>query len=176
MRPLLTIACILVALSALAPRAGAAFWKSSEYYCQVYLPDGSYVLPWYPLVPANEGGVLAGARRQDFQAMVYLGVVDEKNQPHFSLDEKSLEQLEKPFFGPGLGFVHTTQKVTLRGIDGYRLTGRHRFNGRSYAMVVDMYYAHEMVYEVAGLTTAYDNALQDNDVLAFMRSFYILDK
>ena len=175
-RGLLAMVCLLTGFSGFAPQSRAAVFKSSEYYCQVTLPDGSYVAPWFTMVPANESGVLTGARRRDFEAYCYLAVVDEKDQPHFVLDEKSIEQLDKSFFGRGLGFLNTTQKINLRGVNGYRLIGRHRFNGRNYAMVVDLYYEHGLVYEVAGLTTLYDNALQDIDVLGFMRSFAILNQ
>jgi hypothetical protein len=173
-RCLLTLVCLLVGLAGLTPEVRAAFWQSSEYYCQVNLPDGSYVQPWYTMVPANEGGVLTGAHRQDFATIVYLGVVDEKSKPHFVLDEKSLDELDKSFFGRGLGFLNATQKISLGGLNGYRLTGRHRFNGRNYAMVVDMFFDHGLVYQVAGLSTSYDNPLQDEDVRGFMKSFRIL--
>jgi hypothetical protein len=173
-RRLLAFACLLTGISELAPQAGAAVWKSSEYYCQVTLPDGNYVHQWYAMVPANEGGVLAGARSQDYSAIVYIGVVDENDKPHFVLDEKSLEQLDKSFFGPGLGFLDKTQKITEHGVEGYRLSGRHRFNGRNYAMIVDMFFYHGLVYQVAGLSTNHDNPLQDDDVRGFMNSFYIL--
>jgi hypothetical protein len=174
MRRLLTIVCLLSAFSGLASSGRAAIWRSSEYYCQVNLPDGSYVQQWYTMVPANEGGVLTGARRQDFAAIVYLGVVDVKDKPHFVLDEKSIDELDKSFFGRGLGFLNTTQPITEHGLSGYRLFGRHRFNGRNYAMVVDMFFYHGLVYQVAGLSQSYDNALQDIDVRGFMNSFYVL--
>ena len=173
MRRLLAFVCVLAGLSGLALEVKAAVWTSTEYYCQVTLPDGSYVLPWYTLVPANEGGVLTGARRQDFGSIVYLGVVDEKSNPHFVLNDKSIEELDRSFFGKGLGFLNSTKKISLGGIEGYRLIGRHRFNGRNYAMVVDLFFDHELVYEVAGLSNSHDDALQDEDVLGFMRSFRI---
>jgi hypothetical protein len=173
-RFVLTLVCVLTGVTGLAPEVKAAVWQSSEYYCQVTLPDGSYVQPWYTMVPANEGGVLTGAHRQDFAAIVYLGVVDEKSNPHFVLDDKSLDELDKSFFGRGLGFRNATQKISLGGLNGYRLIGRHRFNGRNYAMVVDMFFDHGLVYEVAGLSTSYEDALRDDDVRAFMRSFRIL--
>jgi hypothetical protein len=173
-RRLLTLVCVLAGLASLPPAVKAAVWTSREYYCQVILPDGSYVQPWYTLVPANESGVLTGARRQDSGSIVYLGVVDEKDKPHFVLDEKSIEELDKSFFGRGLGFLNSTKKISLGGIEGYRLIGRHRFNGRNYAMVVDMFFDHGLVYEVAGLSTSYDDALRDEDVRAFMSSFRIL--
>jgi hypothetical protein len=173
-RHLLTFACLVAGISELAPQASAAVWKSSEYYCQVTLPDGNYVHQWYAMLPGDESGVLAGARRQDYTGIVYLGVVDENGKPHFVLDEKSVDQLDKSFFGPGVGFLDKTQKITQHGVDGYRLIGRHRFNGRNYAMVVDMFFYHGLVYQVAGLSNAYDTALQDDDVRAFMNSFYIL--
>ena len=174
MRRLLTIVCLVSAFSGLASSGRAAIWRSSEYYCQVNLPDGSYVQQWYTMVPANEGGVLTGARRQDFAAIVYLGVVDMKDKPHFVLDEKSIDDLDKSFFGRGLGFLNTTKPITEHGLSGYRLFGRHRFNGRNYAMVVDTFFYHGLVYQVAGLSQTYDNALQDVDVRGFMNSFYVL--
>ena len=171
---LFTIVCLWAAFCGLASLGNAAIWRSSEYYCQVNLPDGSYVQQWYAMLPANEGGVLAGARRQDYAAIVYLGVVDVKDKPNFVLNEKSIEELDKSFFGKGLGFLNTTKPITEHGLNGYRLFGRHRFNGRNYAMVVDMFLYHGLVYQVAGLTQLYDDALRDEDVRAFMSSFYVL--
>jgi hypothetical protein len=174
MRRILTLVCVLTGFAGLAPEVKAAVWISTDYYCQVTLPDGSYVQPWYTMVPANENGVLTGARRQDFGSIVYLGVVDEKSKPHFVLNEKSLEELDKSFFGRGLGFLNSTQKISLGGLEGYRLIGRHRFNGRNYAVVIDMFFDHGLVYQVAGLSNSYDNALRDDDVRGFMQSFRIL--
>ena len=174
MHRLSTIVCLLAAFCGLVSSGSAAIWKSSEYYCQVTLPDGTYVQQWYAMLPANEGGVLAGARRQDFATIVYIGVVDVKDKPKFELNEKSIEELDKSFFGRGLGFLNTTTQITEHGLTGYRLFGRHRFNGRNYAMVVDMFFYHGLVYQVAGLSQAYDNALQDADIRAFMNSFYVL--
>jgi len=174
MRYILTLACVLAGFTALAPEVRAAIWKSNDYYCQINLPDGTYVQPWYTMTPANESGVLTGARRRDDETIVYLGVVDEKSNPHFVLDEKSIEELDKSFFGRGLGFLDATQKISLRGLNGYRLIGRHRFDGRNYAMVVDMFFDHGLVYQVAGLSSYYINPLKDDDVRAFMQSFRIL--
>lgn len=174
MRRILMLACVLTGFTGLASEVKAALWKSSDYYCQVNLPDGTYVEPWYTMSPANESGVLTGARRRDEETIVYLGVVDEKTNPHFVLNEKSLEELDKSFFGPGLGFLDKTQKISFRGRDGYRLIGRHRFNGRNYAMVVDMFFDHGLVYQVAGLSSYYDSPLKDADVRGFMESFRIL--
>ena len=174
MRCILTLACVLASFAGLVPEVRAAIWKSNDYYCQINLPDGTYVQPWYTMAPANESGVLTGARRRDEETIVYLGVVDEKSNPHFVLDEKSIEELDKSFFGRGLGFLDATQKISLRGLNGYRLIGRHRFNGRNYAMVVDMFFDHGLVYQVAGLSSYYNNALQDDDVRGFMQSFRIL--
>jgi hypothetical protein len=173
-RRLLPLIFLLAGAYGLVSPSKAAVFTSSEYYLQVTLPDGSYVLPWYTLVPANEGGVVTGARRQDWGAVVYVGVVDMKDKPHFVLDEKSLDQLDKSFFGKGLGFLDKTEKINLGAIPGYRLIGRHRFNGQNYAMVVDFYFYHDLVYEVAGLSTQSDDALRDDDVRGFMRSFRIL--
>ena len=169
-----TIVCLWAAFCGLASSGNAAIWKSSEYYCQVNLPDGSYVQQWYAMLPANEGGVLAGARRQDYAAIVYLGVVDVKDKPNFVLNEKSIDELDKSFFGRGLGFLNKTQPVTEHGLNGYRLFGRHRFNGRNYAMVVDMFLYHGLVYQVAGLSQLNDDPLRDDDVRGFMNSFYVL--
>src|ERR1700741_211908 len=174
MRRLLTLVWLVAGFCGLASSGHAAIWRSSEYYCQVNLPDGSYVQQWYTMVPADESGVLTGARRQDFEAIVYLGIVDMKDKPHFALDEKSIDELDKSFFGRGLGFLDKTQPIAEHGLNGYRLFGRHRFNGRNYAMVVDMFFYHGLVYQVAGLSQSYDNALQDNDIRAFMNSFYVL--
>jgi hypothetical protein len=171
---LLTIVWLVAAFCGLASSGRAAIWRSSEYYCQVNLPDGSYVQQWYTMVPADESGVLTGARRQDFQAIVYLGVVDMKDKPHFVLDEKSIDELDKSFFGRGLGFLDKTQPITEHGLSGYRLFGRHRFNGRNYAIVVDMFFYHGLVYQVAGLSQSHDDPLQDTDVKAFISSFYVL--
>ena len=168
--------CVLLGCAWLVEPASAALWKSEDYYCQVNLPDGTYVQPWYTMNPANEDGVLAGARRGDYETIVYLGVVNVKDQPKFKLDDKSLPNLEKGFFGPGLGFLHTTQSISVRGRNGFRVTGRHRFNGRNYAMVVDMFLDHGFVYQVAGLSEAYDDPLKDSDVRWYMQSFRIFDK
>jgi hypothetical protein len=170
----LSVSILFLAVLSGGPPANAAIWQSSDYYCQVTLPDGSYVQQWYTMSPANESGALTGARRQDFGAIVYLGVVDVRDKPHFKLDDKSLAELEQGYFGPGVGFLHDTKPISLGGIKGYRLTGRHRFKGYNYGIVVDMYLDHGFVYQVAGLSELYENPLQDSDVRAYMQSFRIV--
>src|SRR6266436_8374208 len=84
--------------------ASAVPWKSNDYNCQVYLPDSDPVTSgkgWSP-VGSTEEGTLVGARRIDGSAFVFLGYVDIVKRPKFHLNEKTIEELEKRFFGPGL--------------------------------------------------------------------------
>jgi hypothetical protein len=162
-------------LLASLPEAHAILWKSSEYNCTVLLPDApAQINPWLPMTPADPTG-LTGAHRKDFSAYVYLGMVTE-DDPHFRLDEKSIDELQKRFFGPGLGFRHTIESINHHGMTGFRLTGTHRFNSTNYSIVLDMYESNGKVYEVAGLSKEELNPLKDPDIRDFMDSFRFLGK
>jgi hypothetical protein len=168
------IAVISVLLASLSG-ASAFLWKSSDHNCLVNLPDGpAQINPWLPMSPADPTG-LTGAHRKDFSAYVYLGMVTEED-PHFKLDEKSIDELQKRFFGPGLGFRHTIETINHHGIPGFRLTGTHRYNYTNYWIVVDMFESNGNVYEVAGLSKDETNPLKDPDIRSFMDSFQLIEK
>jgi hypothetical protein len=165
------IAVISLLLTSL-PEANAWLWKSSDLNCSVNLPDGTpQVEPWLVMTPADPTG-LTGAHRKDFSAYVYLGMVTE-DDPHFKLDEKSIDELQRRFFGPGLGFRHTIEAINHRGMAGFRLTGTHRFNATNYSIVIDMFESNRKVYEVAGLSKDEINPMKDQDIRSFMDSFQI---
>jgi hypothetical protein len=162
---------LLVPLS----QANAILWKSEEYNCSVVLPDGPpQINPWLVMTPADPTG-LAGARKKDSSAYVFLGMVPEDN-PRFRLDEKSIDELQKRFFGAGLGFRHTITTINQGGMTGLRLTGTHRYNSTNYSIVLDMYQSNSKVYEVAGLSKDEVDPLKDPDIRAFMDSFRFLAK
>jgi hypothetical protein len=155
------------------PDAQAILWKSSEYNCAVNLPDGSpQINPWLPMSPADPTG-LTGARRKDSGAFVYLGMITEED-PKFKLNEKSIDELQKRFFGAGLGFRHSLEPINHNGLTGYRLFGTHRYNSTNYSIVVDMFESDGKVYELAGLSKQESNPLQDPEIRGFMDSFRIL--
>jgi len=165
------ICLLFVSLS----QANAFLWKSEEYNCSVNLPDGTPRLdPWLPMSPADPTG-LTGAHREDFSAYVYLGMVSE-DDPHFKLDEKSVDELQKRFFGPGLGFRHTITAINRHGLAGFRLTGTHRYNSTNYSVVLDLYESNGKVYEVAGLSKLQTNPLKDPEIRDFMDSFRLIEK
>jgi hypothetical protein len=169
------VIAVVSSLLAFLPEANAFLWKSSDFNCSVNLPDGTpQVEPWLVMTPADPTG-LTGARRKDFSAYVYLGMVTE-DDPHFKLDEKSIDELQKRFFGPGLGFRHTIEAFNHHGVAGFRLTGTHRFNATNYSIVVDMFESNGKVYELAGLSKLETNPLKDPDIRSFMDSFRFLGK
>jgi hypothetical protein len=166
---------VITLLSALLPEANALLWKSRDFNCAVNLPEGpAQINPWLVMSPADPTG-LTGAHRKDFSAYVYLGMVTE-DDPHFKLNEKSIEELQKRFFGTGLGFRHTIEPISRGGVTGFRLTGTHRYNSTNYSIVVDMFESNGKVYEVAGLSKDESNPLKDPDIRSFMDSFRFLEK
>jgi hypothetical protein len=166
------VVAVISLLLASLPEANALLWKSSDFNCSVNLPDGTpQVEPWQVMTPADPTG-LTGAHRKDFSAYVYLGMVTE-DDPHFALNEKSIDELQKRFFGSGLGFRHTIEPINRHGMAGFRLTGRHRYNATNYSIVIDMFEADGKVYEVAGLSKDETNPLKDPDIRSFMDSFRI---
>jgi hypothetical protein len=167
-RVIVVISLLLASL----PDANALLWKSSDFNCSVDLPEGRpQIDPWLVMSPADPTG-LTGAHRKDLSAYVYLGMVTE-DDPHFTLNEKSIDELQKRFFGTGLGFRHTIESISRHGMTGFRLTGTHRYNSNNYSIVIDMFEADGKVYEVAGLSKDETNPLKDPDIKSFMDSFRI---
>ena len=158
----------------------AVLWKSSLYKCSVNLPDTSPQLnPWVVLSSAggeDESGLVGvtGAHTTDFSAYVFLGVIRLDQKPKFQLNDKTLPELQKRYFGPGLGFCHSVQPIRRKdGLAGYRLTGTHQFRGRNYSVVVDFVQANNMLYEVAGLSQYDKDALKNRDLRTFLDSFRV---
>ena len=155
--------------------ASAALWRSTDFGCSVNLPDSdSRTTPWAVLTPndilAQETG-LVGARKVDSTVIVYLGIVRLDDKPHFQLNQKSVEQLEGKIFGTALGFKHDAKPISRNGMNGVRLTGTHRYLGNTYNLVMDLFQANGMIYELAGLTEHELDPLNDRDVKWFMQSF-----
>jgi hypothetical protein len=175
MFPHYRVIAVISLLLAFLPEANALLWKSSDFNCSVNLPDGTpQINPWLVMSPADPTG-LAGAHRKDFSAYVYLGMVTE-DDPHFAFNEKSIDELQKRFFGAGLGFRHSIEPISRHGVAGFRLTGTHRFNATNYSIVVDMFESNGKVYEVAGLSKDETNPLKDPDIRSFMDSFRFIGK
>jgi hypothetical protein len=169
-----------LSLFAAATVCRAIEWRSSFYKCVVNLPDTSpQINPWATMSSArseDESGLVGvtGAHRIDFSAYVFLGVIRLEQQPNFQLNDKTVPELEKRYFGTGKGFLHSLQPLRRKdGISGYRMTGTHQYNGRSYNIVVDLLQANNMIYEVAGLTQYEQQPLKDPDIKYFMESFRV---
>jgi hypothetical protein len=172
----LTLSLFLAAV----PMSQAVLWKSSLYRCSVNLPEGpARINPWLPLGNANDPDAdltgLIGARRMDSTAYVFLGIVKLDQKPKFQLNEKTIAELEKRYFGPTLGFRHTLEPIRRKdGFTAYRATGTHQYRGSNYSIVVDFVQANQAVYEVAGLAEHENVAMRDPDVRSFMESFQVL--
>ena len=167
-----------LALVLFAASASAAYWKSEDFDCSINLPDGrSSTSPtnWTTL-GSTEEGTLVGAGRIDHSAFVFLGYVDLSKRKNFHLNEKSIEELEKRFFGVGQGFRRGLERISLHGMPGYRLTGDSVYHGRHYGLVVDMFEANYRIYQVAGMKEGDPRPLKDPDIKESMTSFKLLSQ
>ena len=164
----------LLAFLFFAGDASAVTWKSSDYNCQVDLPDGDLVTGerWSPIGSTEE--TLVGARKMDGSAFVFLGYVKIAKRPKFHLNDKTIEELEKRFFGPGLGFRRSIERVSLRGMPGYRLTGDSIYHGSRFGLVVDMYESGGLIYQVAGMKENDMRPLKDPEIKGYLGSFKLL--
>lgn len=165
-----------LALIIFAASASAAHWESQDFGCSIELPDSSSAnsqSTWTTL-GSTEDGTLVGARREDRSAIVFVGYVDLSKRKNFQLNEKSIEELEKRFFGAGQGFRRGLERISLHGLPGYRLTGDSVYHGSHYGLVVDMIQANDRVYEIAGLKEDDAHPLKDPDIKSAMASFRLL--
>jgi hypothetical protein len=158
----------------------AVEWKSSFYKCTVNLPDASAEFnPWAVMGSTrgeDESGLVGvtGAHRIDLSAYVFLGVIPLDQQPKFLLNDKTVPELQKRYFGPRMGFLHSLEPLRRKdGVPGYRMTGTHQYNGRTYNIVVDLLQANNMIYELAGMTQYEQKPLKDPDIRYFMESFRV---
>ena len=167
----------LLALFLTAATASAALWQSEDFDCQINLPDGrSANSPsnWVTL-GSTDDGTLVGARRIDKSAYVFLGYVDLSKRRNFHLNDKSIDELQKRFFGSGQGFLRGVERISLHGLPGYRLTGDGVYNGEHYGLAVEMYEANSRIYQVAGMK-ADKPPLKDPDIKSCMTSFRLLSR
>jgi hypothetical protein len=161
-----------------AVSASAAYWESEDFDCSINLPDSgsnNSQTNW-TTVGSTEEGTLVGARRIDRSAFVFLGYVDLSKQKNFHLNEKSIEELEKRFFGAGQGFRRGLERISLHGMPGYRLTGDSVYHGAHYGLVVDMFEANNRIYQIAGMKEDDIHPLKDPDIKESMQSFKLLSR
>jgi hypothetical protein len=57
---------------------------------------------------------------------------------------------------------------------GYRLTGDSVFHGARFGLVVDMYEANGLIYQIAGMKEYDLQPLKDPDINGYMNSFRLL--
>ena len=167
-----------LALVLFAASSSAAYWESEDFDCSINLPDSrSYVSPtnWTTL-GSTEEGTLVGAGRIDRSAFVFLGYVDLSKRKNFHLNAKSIEELEKRFFGSGQGFRRDLKPISLHGMPGYRLTGDSVYRGAHYGLVVDMFEANYRIYQIAGMKEGDMHPLKDPDIKSSMASFKLLSR
>src|SRR3984893_1342805 len=167
-----------LALVVFAATASAAYWQSEDFDCSIDLPDSGSAISqtnWTTL-GSTEDGTLVGARRLDQSAFVFLGYVDLSKRKNFHLNEKSVEELEKRFFGSGQGFRRDLKPISLRGMPGYRLTGDSVYHGAHYGLVVDMFEANRRIYEIAGMKEDDAHPLRDPEIKGSMSSFKLLSR
>jgi hypothetical protein len=168
----------LLALSVCAATASAALWQSEDFDCQIDLPDSNSAnspTNWTTM-GSTEDGTLVGARKIDKSAYVFLGYVDLAKRRDLHLNDKSVDELQKRFFGSGQGFLRGVERISLRGLPGYRLTGDGVYYGRHYGLAVEMYEANSRIYEIAGMKEGDNRPLKDPDIKGCMRSFRLLSR
>jgi hypothetical protein len=168
----------LLALALCAATASAALWKSEDFGCQINLPDSnsSNSPSNWTTMGSTEEGTLVGARRIDKSAVIFLGYVDLSKRRNFHLNDRSIDELQKRFFGTGQGFFRGLERVSLHGLPGYRLTGDGVYSGRHYGLVVEMYEANNRIYQIAGMKEDDNHPLRDPDIKGAMRSFTLLSR
>lgn len=167
-----------LALAVFAASASAAYWESQDFGCSINLPDSQSAnsqTNWTTL-GSTDDGTLVGARRIDRSAFVFLGYVDLSKRKNFHLNEKSIEELEKRFFGSGKGFRRGLERISLHGLPGYRLTGDSVYDGAHYGLVVDMIEANNRIYQIAGMKQDEAHPLKDPDIKGAMTSFRLLQR
>jgi hypothetical protein len=168
----------LLALTLCAVTASAALWQSEDFDCQINLPDSnsSNSPTNWTTMGSTDDGTLVGARKIDKSAYVFLGYVDLSKRRNFHLNDKSIDELQKRFFGSGQGFLRGLERVSLHGLPGYRLTGDGVYNGRHFGLVVEMYEANSRIYEIAGMKEGDNHPLKDPDIKGSMTSFRLLSR
>jgi hypothetical protein len=167
-----------LALVVFAASASAAYWQSEDFDCSIDLPDSGSAISqtnWTTL-GSTEDGTLVGARRIDQSAFIFLGYVDLSKRKNFHLNEKSIEELEKRFFGSGQGFRRGLERISLHGMPGYRLTGDSVYHDAHYGLVVDMFEANNRIYQIAGMKQDEPHPLKDPDIKGSMTSFRLLSR
>ncbi len=167
-----------LALILFATSASAAYWESEDFDCSINLPDGRSTnspANWTTL-GSTEDGTLVGARRIDRSAFIFVGYVDLSKRKNYHLNEKSIEELEKRYFGSGQGFRRGLERISLHGMPGYRLTGDSIYRGAHYGLVVDMYEANNRIYQIAGMKEDDLHPLKDPDIKGSMTSFKLLSR
>ena len=172
----LSAAIVLLVLTVAC--ASAAYWKSEDFNCSINLPDGrsdDSESNW-TTIGSTEDGTLVGAAKIDYSAIIFLGYVDISKRKNFHLNEKTIPELEKRYFGPGQGFRRGIQRITLDGIPGYQLTGDAVYHGNHYGLVVDMIEANGLIYQIAGLKQNDPQPLKDKDIKTAMSSFHLLER
>ena len=134
--------------------------------------------PVVETVTVTETGTETGTERQrlDQSAFVFLGYVDLSKRKNFHLNEKSIEELEKRFFGSGQGFRRGLERISLHGMPGYRLTGDSVYQNTHYGLVVDMFEANNRIYQIAGMKQNEIHPLKDSDIKGAMTSFKLLSR
>jgi hypothetical protein len=163
---------VLFALFSLSIFSSAAYWGSGDYHCEINLPDGIPQTDYFWMTAGSvEDGTLVGSKRRDGLGYIFLGYVDLKGRPNYHLNEKTIPELEKRFIPQSEGFHHSVQRIVTNGIPGYRVFGSRVYFTQHFTLVMDMYEANNLIYQVVGMKAGTDDPMKDADVRSSLNSF-----
>jgi hypothetical protein len=163
---------VLFALFSLSTFSSAAYWGSGDYHCEINLPDGIPQTDYFWMTAGSvEDGTLVGSKRRDGLGYIFLGYVDLKGRPNYHLNEKTIPELEKRFIPQSEGFHHSVQRIVTNGIPGYRVFGSRVYFTQHFTLVMDMYEANNLIYQVVGMKAGTDDPMKDADVRSSLNSF-----
>jgi hypothetical protein len=167
-----TLCFVFTALFSLNTLSPAAYWSSGDYHCEINLPDGAPRTDKYWVAAGStEEGTLVGSRRADLQGYIFFGYIDLRKEPKLHLNEKTIPELEKRFIPVSEGFHHTLQRIVTNRVPGYRITGSRILYGQHFTMVMDMYEANNLIYQVVGMKQGTVDPMKDGDIRSCMESF-----
>ena len=157
-------------LLSLTVACSAAIWSSSDYHCEINLPDGlPHTSEHWITAGSTEEGTLVGSKRVDGTGYIFLGYVDLSKRPNFHLNEKTIPELEKRFITDTTH--HSVERIVVNGLPGFRVTGSRVYFGNHFALVIDMYEANNLIYQVVGMKQQSDSPLKDPNIRFCLNSF-----
>lgn len=168
MKPICTLASILMCIFAVTHSAAGQERRFTNYNCAITVPGDWYLMTNLPPQP----GLVAAYGKADKTAFLIL-IVDDRDNPSGPLDDRFVSEFERGVESTGVGKRISGRFIEIAGIKGYERLGNAVVNGKHASTIMQSVPADGRFYNLQAMR--FDGvANEDQEIRNALASFRFL--